>query len=269
MLLSGKKALVTGARKGIGRGIAVRFAREGADVGIADIVDDEETRRTIELIEAEGRKSSLHIADVSKTSDISLLFDEFLAEHGRIDILVNNAIMPDQSAVFVEMSEAYWDRMIDLTLKGYFFMSQRAAKEMVKQGASGEKGGRIVSLSSVHGYRAWPDDTAYGICKAGLRHMVKSMAVDLAGTGITANCIAPGYIDNKPSPEGLDEPVPQTLEDRPRLRSFVPSHRGGVPSDIAKAALMMCSDLGDYINGETLLVDGGLIAGGTPPPHEG
>ncbi len=264
MLLSGKKALVTGARKGIGRGIAVRFAREGADVGIADIVDDEETRRTVELIEAEGRKGSLHIADVSKTSGISRLFDEFLAEHGRVDILVNNAIMPDQSAGFVEMSEAYWDRMIDLTLKGYFFMSQRAAKEMVKQGASGNGGGRIVSLSSVHGYRAWPDDTAYGICKAGLKRMVKSMSMDLAGHGITSNCIAPGYIDNRLPDDGALEAAPRTIDEMPRLAGFIGSARGGVPSDIAAMAVVLCSELGGYVNGETIVVDGGLIAGGTP-----
>ncbi len=265
MLLEGKKALITGARKGIGRGIAVKFADEGADIGIADILDDEETQRTLAMVRDRGRKASLYVTDVSRSDAVGPLFSDFLADHGRVDIVVNNAIMSGQSADFLEMTEEFWDRMIDLSLKGYFMVSQRAAREMVRQGG----GGRILCLSSVHGYRAWPADTAYGICKAGLRRMVKSMAVDLAGTGITANCIAPGYIDNSPSPEGLDEPVPQTLDDRPQLRAFVPSQRGGVPSDIAKAALMLCSDLGDYINGETLLVDGGLIAGGTPPPHDG
>ena len=265
MLLEGKKALITGARKGIGRGIAVQFADEGADVGIADILDDEETQRTLAMVRERGRKASLYVTDVSRSDTVGPLFDDFLAEHGRVDIVVNNAIMSDQSADFLEMTEEFWDRMVDLTLKGYFMVSQRAAREMVRQGG----GGRIVCLSSVHGYRAWPADTAYGICKAGLRRMVKSMAVDLAGTGITANCIAPGYIDNKPAPEGQDEPVPQTIDGRTALAGFVPSQRGGVPSDIAKAALVLCSDLGDYINGETVLVDGGLIAGGTPPSHEG
>lgn len=260
MLLEGKKALITGARKGIGRGIAVRFAEEGADVGIADIVDDEVTQRTVEMIRERGRTASLHKADVSDSGAISRLFDAFIAEHGRVDIVVNNAIMADQSADFLEMTEAYWDRMVDLSLKGYFLVSQRAAREMVRQGT----GGRIVCLSSVHAYRAWPGDTAYGICKAGLRRMVQSMALDLAGTGITANCIAPGYIDNRLPPAGLDEPEPLTMDQRPSLKRFVPSQRGGVPSDIAKAAVVLCSELGDYINGETVLVDGGLISGGTP-----
>ncbi|NQW17027.1 MAG: SDR family oxidoreductase [Chloroflexi bacterium] len=260
MLLEGKKALITGARKGIGRGIAVRFAQEGADVGIADIVDDAETQKTVDLIRAEGRSGELFVADVSTTSGIGSLYERHLEKFGRIDILVNNAIMPDQSAGFIDMTEAYWDRMIDLTLKGYFFMAQRAAQEMVKQGS----GGRILSLSSVHGYRAWPNDTAYGICKAGLRRMVQSMSADLAGHGITSNCIAPGYIDNKiPEGDSLESP-PMTMEQMPRLVAYVGSHRGGVPSDIAKMAVVLCSELGDYVNGETVLVDGGMIGAGTP-----
>ena len=260
MLLEGKKALITGARKGIGRGIAVRFAREGADVGIADIVDDEETQKTVDLIRAEGRSAELFVTDVSKTSQIGSLYDQYLGQFGSIDILVNNAIMPDQSAGFIEMTEAWWDRMIDLTLKGYFFIAQRAAQEMVTQG----NGGRILSLSSVHGYRAWADDAAYGICKAGLSRMVKSMSVDLAGHGITSNCIAPGHIDNQLPEDGSLELPPKTMEQLPKLAPYVGSYRGGVPSDIAKMAVVLCSELGDYVNGETILVDGGLIASGTP-----
>ena len=262
MLLTGKKALITGARKGIGRGIAARFADEGADVGIVDIVLDDATRQTARMVEDRDRHASVHEADVSRTPEINRAIDEFVAEHGRIDILVCNAIMRDQSAGFVEMTEAYWDRMIDLTLKGYFFTAQRAAKEMASQG----DGGRILFLSSVHGTRAWPDDTAYGICKAGLIRLVKSMSVDLAGHGIISNCIAPGYIDNSFTPEGLDEPAPRTTEQLPFLRGHVGSRRVGVPSDIAKMATVLCSDLGDYTNGETILVDGGLLAAGTPEP---
>lgn len=260
MLLEGKKALVTGARKGIGRGIAVRLAQEGADVGIADIVDDPVTRHTVELIRNEGRQASLHVTDVSRTDQIGPMFDAFLKEHGRIDILVNNAIMADQGSPFLEMTEAFWDRMINLTLKGYFFAAQRAAREMIRQG----NGGRIVFLSSVHSYRAWQHDTAYGVCKAGLRRMAQSLAVDLAGTGITANCIAPGYIDNGLTRTGDLEPKPATTKEMPFLEQFVPARRGGVPSDIAKAVVVLASDLADYINGETILVDGGMIAGGVP-----
>ncbi len=256
-LLDGKKALVTGARKGIGRGIAVTLAREGADVGVNDIVDDAATRQTAKMVSDLGRKSSVHVADVSKLSEINRIVDAFAKQHGGIDILVNNAIFPDQSRPFFDTDEAYWDRMMDLSLKGYFFAAQAAARHMVKQG----RGGRIVSLSSVHAYRAWKNWTAYGVAKAGLKRMAKGMAVDLAGTGITVNCIAPGAINNALTEKGID-PAPYDLSKNPGLKSAVPSQRGGLPSDIANTVVYLCSEMGDYVNGETILVDGGMIASG-------
>jgi NAD(P)-dependent dehydrogenase (short-subunit alcohol dehydrogenase family) len=257
MLLEGKKALVTGARKGIGRGIAATLAGEGADVGVNDIVDDRETRRTAEMVQKAGRKGTVHVGDVSKLGDINRVIDEFVRAHGGIDILINNAIFPDQSRPLFETDEAYWDRMMNLSLKGYFFAAQRAAKEMTKQG----RGGRIVSLASVHAYRAWKDWTAYGIAKAGLKRMAMGMAVDLAGTGITVNCIAPGAIRNELT-QGEIDPKPYDIEQHPGLKSRVPAQRGGLPSDIANAMVFLCSRMGDYVNGETILVDGGMIASG-------
>ena len=256
-LLDGKKALVTGARKGIGRGIAVRLAAEGADVGVNDIVDDEVTRQTAALARERGSEASVHIADVSRLPDIDAMIDAFLDVHGRIDILVNNAIFPDQSRALFDTDEAYWDRMMNLSLKGYFFAAQRAAREMVRQ----DGGGSIVCLSSVHAFRAFTAWTAYGVAKAGLRRMVKGLAVDLAGTGINANCIAPGYIDNRLPDSGL-EPPPDDMMDRPHLAGRIPARHGGVPSDIAGAVVFLCSGMGGYVNGETLLVDGGMIASG-------
>ena len=257
MLLEGKKALVTGSRKGIGRGIAALLAREGADVGVNDVVDDAETRRTAEMVQKAGRKGTVHAADVSKLPEINRVIDDFVKAHGGIDILINNAIFPDQSKPLFDTDEAYWDRMMNLSLKGYFFAAQRAAREMVKQG----RGGRIVSMASVHAYRAWKDWTAYGIAKAGLKRMAMGMAVDLGGTGITVNCIAPGAINNQLT-QGQIDPPPYNIEERPWLKARVPSQRGGLPSDIANAVLFLCSQMGDYVNGETILVDGGLIASG-------
>ena len=256
-LLDGKKALVTGARKGIGRGIAVRLAAEGADVGVNDILDDEITRQTASLAKERGSDASVHIADVSKLPEIDRLIDSFLDAHGRIDILVNNAIFQPQNRPLFDTDEEFWDRVMDLSLKGYFFASQRAAREMVRQGS----GGRIVCLSSVHAFRAFTDWTAYGIAKAGLRRMVKGLAVDLAGTGINVNCIAPGYIDNSLPDSGL-EPPPSDMSDRPQIAERIPARHGGVPSDIAGAVVFLCSGMGSYVNGETLLVDGGMIASG-------
>ena len=257
MLLEGKKALVTGARKGIGRGVALRLASEGADVGIADILLDDEAERTAELVREQGRKASLHQVDATKLPDLNRLFDEFLIEHGRIDVLVNNAIMQPQNRPLFEIDEAFWDHMMDLSLKGYFFASQRAAKEMVAQG----DGGAIVSMASVHAYRAFPGWTPYGMAKAGLRRMAMGLATDLSGTGVRVNCVAPGYIDASFTDDGR-APDRLTIADMPNFETRIPQQVGGVPGDIAGAVVFLCSEMGGYVNGETLLVDGGMIASG-------
>ena len=256
-MLDGKRALITGARKGIGRGIALILAGEGAHVGINDLVEDEVTEQTQDLIEASGVRGSVHCGDMSQTQSLNGVIADFVEVHGGIDILVNNAIMPDQSRSLFEIDETYWDRMMDLSLKGYFFASQSAARHMVDQGS----GGRIVCLSSVHAYQAWKDWTPYGIAKAGLRRMVKGLAVDLQGTNITANCIAPGAISNAlpEQTEAIDGEA-HDLDQLPAMKQRIPTPRGGLPSDIANAVLYLTSDLGSYVNGETILVDGGLMA---------
>jgi NAD(P)-dependent dehydrogenase (short-subunit alcohol dehydrogenase family) len=259
-LLEGKKALITGSRRGIGAGIAVLYAEHGADVGINSprSEPDEVARATIAAVEKQGRKATWHSADIGDPAARERMFDGFLAEHDRIDIMVNNAV-DSASVPFMEVTEKFWDHLVGHALKGYFFCSQRAAKEMLARG----DGGRIISISSVHSYRAWPRDTVYGIVKAGINRMAMSMAVDLAGTGITSNCIAPGYIDARVLP----------LEDEPKrggpgyadhAKRFIPNRRAGTPRDIAGAALFLASELGAYVNGETFLVDGGLLAGCTP-----
>ena len=262
LILNGKRALITGARKGIGRGIALTLAGEGAHVGVNDLVDDNEvTKRTKLLIEAHGVRGSVHQGDVSNPNGIQRVIDGFVSAHGGIDILVNNAIMPDQSRPLFDIDEAYWDRMMNLSLKGYFFAAQRAARHMVEQGG----GGRIVCLSSVHAYQAWKDWTAYGVAKAGLRRLVKGLAIDLQETGITANCIARGAIANALPDEAdrIDGP-PIDLDSLPALRDRVSVPRGGLSSDIANAVLYLTSELGSYVTGETILVDGGLIGSAGP-----
>ncbi len=259
-LLEGKKALITGSRRGIGAGIATLYAEHGADIGINSPrpEPDEVANATIAAVEAQGRRATWHSADVGDTAARERMFDEFLAAHGRIDILVNNAVDSDNVA-FMDITERFWDHLVGHALKGYLFCSQRAAKEMIRQG----EGGRIISISSVHSYRAWPNDTVYGVVKAGLNRMALSMAVDLAGTGITSNCIAPGYIDARVLPP--EEEANRGGEGyADHAKRFIPSRRGGVPRDIAGAALFLASELGDYVNGETILVDGGLLAGCTP-----
>lgn len=255
-LLDGKKVLITGARKGIGRGIAITLAKEGADVGLNDIVDDEVSQKCVEIVSKHGVKATFHKGDVSKIDDINSVFDSFINSHKKIDVLINNAIFPDQQRPFFETDEKYWDRMMDLSLKGYFFASQRAAKEMINN----DTGGRIICLSSVHSYVAMPNWTAYGTAKMGLRRMVKGIASDLAGKNITANCIAPGAISNRLPDDIEDESIDGPPHKPENFKRFIPAGIGGLPSDIANAVVYLSSHLGQYVNGETLLVDGGMIA---------
>ena len=257
-LLEGKKALITGSRRGIGAGIARMFAEHGADVGINDVVRDAEADKTIASVESLGRKASWHKADVGDTEDRVRLLDEFVAEHGRIDILVNNAVA-SADIHFTKITEEFWDKLVGHALKGYLFLAQGAVNRMIEH----VHGGRIINISSVHSYRAWPHDTVYGIVKAGLNRLVMSMAKDLAGTGITANCVAPGYIDSRVLTEE-EEPERGAAGNLGSALSFIPNRRGGVPRDIAGACLFLASDLGDYVNGPTITVDGGYLASGVP-----
>ena len=259
MLLEGKKALITGSRRGIGRGIAVVLANEGADIGINDIERDQAAEDTMEMVRGEGRKVSWHLADITKSADVNRMMDEFVAEHGRIDILVNNAMIIKLTN-FLAITEEEWDSQVGVDLKGYFLCSQRAAQQMVEQG----EGGRIVSIASVHAFRAWPTDLVYAVCKAGVVRMAETMALELAGHKINCNCIAPGYIDSRllpPEREHLRGGAGYVDQ----AKEWIPAGRGGVPEDIAKAVVFLCSSLGDYVNGECIKVDGGFLVGGTPP----
>ena len=259
MLLEGKKALITGSRRGIGRGIADLFAIHGADVGINDVESGEDAEQTVNMVKSHGRAASWHKADIANSSDVNRMFEDFIEEHGTIDILVNNAVASRKNN-FLDITEEDWDFEVGNALKGYFLCSQKAALQMTKQGT----GGRIVSISSVHALRAFPNDTVYGVCKAGLIRMAQSMAVDLAGHNITSNCIAPGYIDSRPL--SLEqEHLRGGLDYAQQALAWIPARRGGVPLDIARAVLFLCSELGDYVNGQCITVDGGFITGGTPP----
>ena len=160
------------------------------------------------------------------------MIDEFLDKNGSIDVLVNNAIMQPQNKPFNEIDEEWWDYMMDLSLKGYFFACQKASKEMVKRNTAGS----LICISSVHSFRAAKDWTPYGIAKMGIRRMVKGLAADLSGTGINSNCIAPGAINNTIPDDDRIEPEAINMP-------WFPSGRQGLPSDIANAVVFLSSKM--------------------------
>ncbi len=258
-MLEGKRVLVTGARRGIGSSIAVAMARRGADVGINDIEKDKAAEETLGRIRDEGGRASWHLADIGDRSQVTAMFDDFIDEHGGIDVLVNNAVAPIEKP-FLEVTEDDFDFQIDNGLKGYFMCSQQAASAMIRQG----RGGRIVSLSSVQAFRSWPDQVVYGSIKAAVSRMTLGMAWELSGHGITCNAVAPGYIDSRElateEEAGRGDSAPYAQETKP----WVPARRIGLPTDIAEVVVFLASDMAVYVNGQTIVVDGGFLTGGTP-----
>jgi len=257
MTVTQRVALVTGSRRGIGRAIALTLARDGYDIVINDYTIDDLAEQTAADIRALGRQAHLIAADLGDTASIKALVQGTVAHFGRLDVLVNNAATWEWDD-FTDIPEAHWDKMLAVDLKGPFTCSQEAAKQMIAQG----NGGAIVSISSVHSYRCWPQDTVYGICKAGIIRLTQSMAFELGPHGIRVNAIAPGYIDSRvPNPN--EPPIGQPDYAAPVV-PVTPMRRIGLPEDIAEAAVFLVSDRATFITGQCLTVDGGFLLSGTP-----
>ncbi len=252
--LEGKKALVTGGKRRIGRGIALSLAEAGCDVGINDLVEDADAGETLRLIGERGREAAFFAADISDSAQVESMFTGFLARFGRIDILVNNPY-GGTGQQFLELTEENWDANLDVGLKGFFLCSQQAARAMVDQG----EGGCIVSTSSVHAERAWRGDTAYGAAKAGVLRLTESMAVDLGVHGIRCNAVMPGHMNTD---HVIGTPPPERGSIGESLFSSVPLRRRGTPEDIGRAVAFLCSPAAGCITGVSLAVDGGLLATG-------
>ncbi len=263
-MLEGKRVLITGARRGIGSAIAAAVAARGADVGINDIERDSSADETLARVAREGRRATWHLADIGDGPQVEAMLDGFIAEHGGIDVLVNNAVAPIEKP-FLEVTEQDFDFQVSNGLRGYFLCSQRAARAMVEQGT----GGRIISLSSVQAFRSWPGQLVYGSIKAAVARMTLGMAWELSGHGINCNAVAPGYIDSRvlaPDEEaGRGDSAPYADETRP----WVPARRIGLPGDIADVVAFLASDMARYVNGQTIVVDGGFLTGGTPQGEGG
>ncbi len=248
MNLMNKKALVTGSARGIGRGCALELARAGADV----IVNDRQTSASAEAVAAEiealGRHSKVVEGDVFEASSCEQVVQRAIAAFGRIDILVSNPAYTLRGD-FLDYSPENFAKVLQGTLVGGFLMSRLVARHMVERGG----GGKIVFISSVHAEKPFARSVAYNAGKAGLNHMAKTIAAELARHRINVNVIEPGWIDTPGEHEIYGDAAIQ--QDGPRL----PWGRIGQPEDIGKAAAFLASDAADYVTGSTLLVDGGLL----------
>ncbi|NNF80278.1 MAG: SDR family oxidoreductase [Rhizobiales bacterium] len=253
--LENHSAIVTGSSSGIGRAIAQRFASEGAYVLLADRV--EETRgggaTTFELIRQSGGAVDYLKTNAASWDDLSACVEHVAAKHGRLDIMVNNAAIGGGGRL-TETTEAEWDEIMAVNLKGVFFGCKAAAQQMLTQNLRGEVRGRIINISSQHGMIASPNHLAYGVSKAGVVYMTRQIASDYAPDGIVCNAIAPGKILTD-----MGGHVP-TAEQTAYSTSRTPWPRLGQPEDVASAALFLASPEATYITGENLMVDGGWMA---------
>jgi 3-oxoacyl-[acyl-carrier protein] reductase len=249
VILQGQVAIITGAGQGIGKAISLRFAKEGADIGILDI-NVKTATKTGEEIRQTGRRSVVVEADVSNHDHVRSAIDQVAGKLGHIDILVNNAGI-EKRAPFLEITPQDWKRQLDVNLSGTFYCSQAAARHMVKRNY-----GRIINISSVAGLIGPIDLAAYGAAKAGIVGLTRATALDLADHGITVNSIAPGPIETELM---LGAWTAEALKERPQHGMIA---RFGTVDEIAHAALFLASPEAGFITGITLPVEGGAVAGG-------
>ncbi len=242
--LTGKVAIVTGAGKGIGRAIAERFASAGLKVAVND-VDGAAAHEVVGAITAAGGSATAAVADVSIAAQVNDMVEAVMAEHGRIDVLVNNAALVGPMLHFFEADEAWWRRIIDVNLTGHFLVSHPVARLMAKAGS-----GSIINMSSGGATQAHRAFTAYDATKGGIEALTRAMALDLGPYGIRVNALMPGSIDTS----GL------SVAERTVRGENVPLGRIGEAYDMTGAALFLASEDAAYITGDVIKVDGGMTA---------
>ena len=243
--LANQIAVVTGAGRGIGRAIALKFAAEGADVVVVSRTAENSEKVAVE-IRALGRKAWAHAVDVADAAAVSAAAEKILAEAGKVDILVNNAGVTRDGLV-MRMSDADWDTVLDTNLKGAFLFTKAFSRAFAKQ-----RSGRIINISSVIGLIGNAGQSNYAASKAGLIGFTQSVAREFASRGITANCIAPGFIETDMTAE-LNEAL------RAEILKKIPLGCLGQSDDIAAASLYLASPAARYVTGQILTVDGGMV----------
>lgn len=249
MKLQGKRALITGADSGIGQAVAELFAREGADVAITYHTDAEGAAETARRVEATGRRCLVIQSDVSDPASVATTFTTIAEELGILDILVNNAGQAMSGMPVAEMDDAKLEQILRVNLMAPVY----CARSFIKVRRANGGRGKIVIVSSVAQHLPTPESAPYGMSKAGVGSLCRSLSRELAEDKINVNNVAPGLIETPMTSDRFEDPkkLEQSLE-------RIPWHRAGQPDDIAKAILYLSSDDADYVTGHTLVVDGGL-----------
>ncbi len=244
-LLAGKTALITGASRGIGKAIALKFAQEGCNVAFTDLFEDESMKGTEAELLALGVKAKGYASDAADFGDTSKVVDRIVEDFGQIDVLVNNAGIT-KDTLLMRMTEEQWDAVINVNLKSVFNFTKAVQKTMLKQ-----RSGSIINLSSVVGVSGNAGQANYSASKAGIIGFTKSIARELGSRGIRSNAIAPGFI--------ITEMTAKIPEDaRKAWEASIPMKRGGTPEEVAGVAAFLASDLSSYVSGQVIQVCGAM-----------
>lgn len=238
-LLEGKVALITGAARGIGKAVAIKFASEGADIAFTDLVINETVEQTVKEIEAYGCKVKAYASNAADFAQTHEVLEAILADFGRIDILVNNAGITKDN-LMLRMEESQWDAVINVNLKSAFNFIHALTPVMSRQ-----RGGSIINISSVVGVSGNAGQCNYSASKAGMIGLSKSIAKEMGPRGVRSNCIAPGFIITD-----MTEQIPEDV--RKEWIKTIPLRRGGTVEEVAKVALFLASDLSSYVSGQVI-----------------
>jgi 3-oxoacyl-[acyl-carrier protein] reductase len=245
MLLESKTALITGAARGIGKQIAITFAKEGCNIAFTDISLNDEALQTLAEIQSYGVQARAYASNAADYEASHQVVEQVMADFGKIDILVNNAGIT-RDTLLMRMSEKQWDDVMQVNLKSVFNFTHAVTPIMLRQ-----RSGSIISLSSIVGINGNPGQANYAASKAGIIAFTKSVAKELGARGIRANAIAPGFIMTEMTAALSEETLKQFV-------SLIPMKRGGTTEEVAKVALFLASDLSSYVSGQVIQVNGAM-----------